>query len=83
MIEELLKNPQNITVTTMALVAIAALVRGWVVPKYAHLERIADFEKQLATLEKDRNEYKTLAFQGFDLTKRLTSIAQRASGTLE
>ena len=56
-LDELLKDPSKLSPLVMLVLAVAALVKGWVVPAYVLTER----DKQIAKLTEERDEFKAWA----------------------
>lgn len=54
----------------MLLIAVASLVRGWVVPAYVLQERDAQIQK----LTVERDEFKRLAMQSIDVAERTQRV---------
>ena len=76
MLEKLLEDPSKIGALGMAIVAVAALARRWVLPYDTHHDIVAGLEGQIAKLTKERDEFKDLAFKLAEVAER----TQRARG---
>ena len=71
MLDEFLKDPSKIGATVLLLLAVVAFFREWVVPGTVHA-------REIAKLEKERDEFKDMALRGLELTRRTIDVAQRA-----
>ena len=70
MLEELLKDPSKLTASLLLVLAVTALVRGWVVPAYVLTER----DKQIEKLIIERDEFKQLAIQATNVAERTQRV---------
>lgn len=84
MIDAILKDPSAITIIAMLVTAIAAFVRGDVMPGRTHdkilAREIATREAAIADIRQECNTWKAIAMRSVDLADKTTGIAEKAAG---
>ena len=86
---EVLGRLADASATTLALFALFALWKGWIIFPgtftrilQLHEQRYADLERQLGKSEEEREEWKAIAFRHSELSKIVVPIAiEKVTGT--
>lgn len=61
-------DPNQIGLGGLVTVMIVSILRGWVVPRSVHMDRMSDKDGQITALSKERDDWKE-AFQKSEETK--------------
>lgn len=66
-------DPSSIGLGTLVTMMIISILRGWVVPRSVHIDRIADKDTQLASLLKEKDSWRDSSLKKDEVIVELTS----------
>lgn len=52
-------DPSVVPLGAIVTLMVLSLLRGWVIPRQTHLDRMSDLNRQLDKLSEERNDWKT------------------------
>lgn len=80
MLDQFLSDPSKIGALGMMAIAVAALMRGWVIPFSHYSAVIAQYETRISELTKEKNEFKDMVIHAVDTTERALQVAATRTG---
>lgn len=80
MLDQFLSDPSKIGAMGLMAIAIASLMRGWVITSSHHSAIVSLYEIRMADLVKEKNEFKDMIIHSVGLTDRALQVAQSQIG---
>jgi hypothetical protein len=77
MLEQFLSDPSKIGAVGLMAVAIAALMRGWVVTSHHMNQVVQQYEQRITKLESEKDEFKRLVITSVETTDRAIRVAEK------
>lgn len=81
-ISDLLKDPNKIGAVFLLALAVTAFIREWIVPGTTYVRAIAAREAYIVELKRERDEFKSIAMRGVELSERALGVASNSKSTL-
>lgn len=78
MLDEFLKDPSKIGALSFMAIAIAALMRGWVITASHHTAICAQYESRITDLTREKNEFKEMVIRSVETTERALQVAHQS-----
>lgn len=74
--DQFLADPSKISAIGLMVIAVTAIMRGWVITSGHHQAVIAQYETRVTELQKEKNEFKDMVIHSAETTERALQVAQ-------